>query len=233
MAITETVYSPSYPNNTKTVTIDMVSRIPLGSEGDEKYILYVYTTAYSDNTNRTAINPVYIHDIKRGWAQSFVVNTPVTVTGSQTLQVAIDEADGGAVTLTVDDGIYSGQTLAENLESQLQATASGAGEKASASNRLSYLNSAVNFEDGTFVILSGSVKSSYTAPYSQNITSSVKVTGGTLTDDVGFTASYANSYDLATTSSGYLHGPASAITNVDDAVRFAVMTIQNQIDFTS
>lgn len=211
----------------------MVSRIPLGTEGDEKYILYVYTTAYSDNTNRTSIDPVYIYDIKKGWAQSFSVSTPITVSGSKTLTVAIDEADSGAVTLTVASGSYSGQTLAEELEYQLQATASGTGAKASASNKLSYMNSTVDFEDSTFVISAGSIKSSYTAPYAQGKTTSVKVTGGTLADSIGFSTGYPNSYDLATTSSGALHGPASAVTNVDDAIRFAVMTLQNQMDFTS
>lgn len=233
MAITETVYSPLYPNNTKTITVDMVSRIPLGSGGDEKYILYVYTSAYSDNTNRTAINPVYISDLKRGWAMSHPVTTPITVAADKTLTVAIDEADSGAVTLTVSSGSYSGQNLATELQGLLTATASGSGAKASASNRLSYLNAEVEFTDSAFLFKSGSIKSSYTASYSQGITTSVKVTGGTLASDIGFGDGYPNSYDLSSVASGTMHEPTSAVATTDDAIKFAIMTIQNQIDFTS
>lgn len=229
MAISATVYSPSYPNNTKTVTIDLVSRIPVGQDGDEKYILSISTTAYSDNTNRTSINPVYIHDIKRGWAQSHVISTPVTTAGG-TLTVAIDEADSGAMSVTVESGTYTGPLLADHIESAIRTTASGS--KASASNYRGYADCAVEFEDSRITIKSGSVKGSFNSSTWSEV-SSVHVTGGTLQTSLGFYSGYPNSYDLATTVSGALIGPASAVADVDDAVRYAIRSLTDQIDFSS
>jgi hypothetical protein len=229
MAITQTVYSPQYPNNAKTITVDIVSRVPVGAEGDEKYIVYVYTNAYSNNTDRTAINPVYMYEMKRGWAQSYIVNSPIVTSGG-TLTVAIDEADSGAVTLTIASGTWSGNTLATSIQAQLSATASGV--KATATNKLSYQSAQAKFEDSRITILSGSTRSSYNSSTWSDV-SSVKVTGGTASSALGFNTGYPNSFDMATTSSGYLHGPSSAHVSVDDAIRYAVMYIANQIDYTS
>jgi hypothetical protein len=229
MAISETVYSPSYPNNTKTVTVDLVSRIPVGQDGDEKYILSISTTAYSNNTSRTSINPIYIYDIKKGWAQSHVLTTPISTDGG-TLTIAIDETDSGAVSVTVASGTYTGPLLADHIETQLRTTASGS--KSGASNYRSYMDAAVEFEDSRVTIKSGSVKSSYNSS-TWSYVSSVHVTGGTVADELGFYSGYPNSYDLATTVSGALIGPASAITDVDDAIRYAIRSLSDQIDFTS
>jgi len=229
MAINQTVYSPQYPNNSKTVSVDIVSRIPLGAEGDEKFVLYVYTGAYSNNSSNTAIAPIYMYEMRRGWAQGFTIASPISTDGGS-LTVVIDEADEGAVSLTVSSGTINGSTLAADLQAQLQYEAVS-GTKASASNKLSYLNAQVKFEDSRVTFLSGSTRQDY---YSTDRTkaSSVKVTGGTVASELGFTLGYPNSYDLATTTSGYLHGPASAHVSVDDAIRFALMSIVNQIDFT-
>jgi hypothetical protein len=234
MAITQTVYSPLYPNNTKTITVDVASRVPVGAEGDEKYIIWVYAggNVYKDNTNRIAPDPIFLYEFKRGWALSSSVSSPVNTSGG-TLTVAIDEDPSGAITLTVASGNYSGASLASSLQNQINITASGTNAKASVSNSLSYLNAQVKYEDGKFMFLSGSTKSSYNDAANWGNTSSIKVTGGTLANTLGFALGYANSYDLATTSSGRLYGPASAHANVDDAIRWAVMSIANQIDYTS
>lgn len=229
MAINQTVYSPQYPNNSKTVTVDIVSRIPLGAEGDEKFVLYVYTSAYSDSTNNTTIAPIYMYEMRRGWAQGFEVSSPVSTDGG-TISVAIDEADSGAIDLTVSSGSYAGSVLASDLQSQITYEAVS-GTKASASNKLSYLNAQVKYEDGRITFLSGSTRQ-YFNNSDRSKTSSVKITGGTAKDDLGFATGYPNSYDLATTASGELHGPASAHVSVDDAIRFAIMSIVNQIDFS-
>lgn len=232
MALSETVYSPAYPNNTKTVTVDIQRKIPLGAEGDEKYILSISTTAYSDNTNRTSINPVYMYDLKRGWAESFEVSSPITVSGG-TLSLAIDEANSGAITVTLPNGSTAASAIAAHLQTAIRATASGSGAKASATNQLSYLNAQVSYTNNRLRIVSGSVKSSYNDTSDYTNTSSVKVTGGTEKNTLGFTTGYPNSMDLATTASGEIHAPASAVASVDDAVRFGIMTLVNQIDFTS
>jgi hypothetical protein len=230
MAYNVTVYDDDYPSNTKTVYVDIVSRVPAGEDGDEKYILYVYaaSTVYTNVTNRTAVPPIFISDMKRGWAQSFSVNSPVTTSGG-TLTVAIDEADSGAVTLTTATGTFAGSVVADALQSQLRLTASGV--KATSSNMLSYKNSQVKYEDGKFLFLSGSTKKSFNSS-SWTDTSSIKVTGGTSAGNLGFTTGYPNSYTLAATTSGSLHGPASAHVSVDDAIKWALMCITNNIDFS-
>jgi hypothetical protein len=229
MAINQTVYSPQYPNNSKTVSVDIVTRIPLGAEGDEKFVLYVYTSAYSNNASTTAIAPIYMYEMRRGWAQGFEVSSPIATDGG-TITVAIDETDQGAVELTVESGSQSGSVLASVLQAQLQYEAVS-GTKSTASNKLSYLNAQVKYEDSRLTFYSGSTRQ-YFNNSDRTKTSSVKVTGGTVGEDLGFTTGYPNSYDLVTTASGYLHGPASAHVSVDDAIRFALMSIVNQIDFS-
>lgn len=228
MAYNVTVYDETYPSNTKTVSVDIVSRVPVGEDGDEKYILYVYagTNVYSNITSRTAVTPIFISDMRRGWAQGFAVSSPVTSDGG-TLTVAIDEEDSGAVTITLASGTYTGQIIANSLQSQLTAS----GVKAGETNQLSYRNAQVKYDDGRFLILSGSTKKSFNSS-DWSDTSSVKVTGGTAADTLGFTTDYPNSYDLATTASGVLHGPASAHVSVDDAIKWALMSITKSIDFS-
>jgi hypothetical protein len=171
-----------------------------------------------------------MYEMRRGWAQGFTVSSPVSTSGGS-LTVAIDEADAGAVTLTVPSGSTNGTVLAQSLLSQLQYEAVS-GTKVAASNKLSYLNAQVHFEDSRITFLSGSTRQSYNNS-DRTKASSVKVTGGTAAHDLGFTTGYPNSYDIATTTSGYLHGPASAHVSMDDAIKFAIMSLVNQIDFTS
>ena len=230
MAISNTVYSQQYPNNSKTVTVDIQQRIPLGADGNEVYVLYVYTSAYSNNATSKAVVPIYMYSMKRGWAQGFPIASPVTTAGG-TLTVAIDEANSGAVTLIVPSGTINGTTLAQNFEAQLAYTAAS-GTKAAASNALSYLNARVEFQDGSLTFLSGSVNNSYNDS-DMTQTTSVQVTGGTLVSQLGFSTGYPNSFAIATTTSGSLHGPASANVTMDDAVRWAIASIVNQIDFSS
>jgi hypothetical protein len=234
MAITQTVYSKEYPNNSKTITVDVVSRIPVGADGDEKYIVWVYPGAgvYKDNSTRVQPDPIFLYDIKRGWALSESIGSPLTIS-TGTITVAIDEADEGAVTVTLTTGTYAGSSLASQIQSQLNATASGSGEKVGETNQLSYLNAQVRYEDSKFLFMSGSIKSSYNDSANYANTSSMKIVGGTLKTALGFTGGYANSFDLATTSSGTIFGPASAAATIDDAICWAVMSIANQVDYSS
>ena len=233
MALTEYVYDPAYPNNTKTVTIDLARRVPVGESGDEKYILTVSTSAYSNVTNRTTITPIIMYETRRGWADSFIISYPVTLSdATRTLSIAIDEANSGAITMTLPSGQISASNLASHIQTELRNTASGSGAKVNASNRLSYLNAQVLYEEGRLRILSGSVKNSYNNTSNWSNTSSVKVTGGNQADTLGFGTGYPNSFDLATTSSGEIHQPGSAVVTIDDAVTFGIMSLVNQIDFS-
>jgi len=231
MAITEYVYSPDYPSNYKTITVDMDRRIPVGAGGDEKYILKFSTSAYSSVSSSTRISDIYMYHLRRGWAQSFIVSSPLDVSGG-TLQIAIDEDDSGYISVDLPTGTLNCSTIASSLQDSIRATASGTGAKASATNRLSYLNAQVTYEEGRFTILSGSVKSEYIETSNWKDTSSVHVTGGTEKDTLGFSTGYPNSIDVATTASGSLHAPASALVTFDDAVRFGIESMINQIDFT-
>jgi hypothetical protein len=234
MSITQTVYSTLYPNNSKTITVDIVSRIPMGAGGDEKYIIWVYPGAgvYTNNTTRVQPDPIFLYDIKRGWALSSSVSSPLTIS-TGTLDVAIDEADEGAVTVTLTTGTYAGSAIAAQIQTQINNTASGSGVKVGATNQLSYLNAQVKYEDSKFLFMSGSIKSSYNELTNYDNTSSIKIVGGTLKSALGFDTGYANSYDLATTSSGSLYGPSSASATIDDAICWAVMSIANQVDYSS
>jgi hypothetical protein len=60
----------NHPGIVKRVTVDHSAIVPVGEEGDEKYVQSVSTTAYSNNTDRTAISDLYITDFKIGWARS-------------------------------------------------------------------------------------------------------------------------------------------------------------------
>ena len=61
MATSVTVYDlENYPDNSKSMTLDHKAVVPVGEEGDEKWVLSFTTTAYSDNDDRTAISDLYI-----------------------------------------------------------------------------------------------------------------------------------------------------------------------------
>lgn len=229
MAFTVTVYDDNYPNNTKTVYLDIISRVPADGDGGDKYLLNVYTATnvYSDNANLTSVDPILISDLRRGWAQSFSVSSPITTNGG-TLDVALDEEDSGALTLTIASGVYSGQQIADSLQEQLTAS----GTKYTATNWTSYRDSQVLYQDGKFVILSGSTKKSFNTSDWTDV-SSARVTGGTVAGNLGFSTGYPNSYSLAATSSGVLIGPASAHVSINDAIKWAIMSISNNIDFSS
>jgi hypothetical protein len=67
MAVNVTVYDlENYPDNSKTVTVDQKTVVPLGYDGDEQWVLSFTTTAYSDNTARTAIQDIYVTEMKAG-----------------------------------------------------------------------------------------------------------------------------------------------------------------------
>ena len=63
MARNVTVYDlDNYPDNSKTVTCDQQSIVPIGYGGDEQWVLSFVTSAYSDNTNNTAIQDIYVRE---------------------------------------------------------------------------------------------------------------------------------------------------------------------------
>jgi hypothetical protein len=187
MATNVTVYDLiNYPDNGKTVTIDQKTIVPVSSEGDEVWVMSFVTTAYSDNTARTAIQDIYVQDIKTGWAKSSgFVNSPYVISAtSRSLGIKID-ASSQYYNVVLTEDTYDGEALAAEIESKIRALATTSGALAVADDSLAYLNAMVEFKHNKFYIISGNMSSYYTGVYR----SSVKVTSSgvdTLYTDLGF-----------------------------------------------
>jgi hypothetical protein len=185
----------NYPGTTKRVTLDQDSVVPVGEEGDEKYILKTSTTAYSDNTNSTAIQDLYITDFKTGWCKSsgfagsggkfsldsthyqLKIKLDATVSGSD---------DSGYYTIAlaynIDSTPISGDAVAANMEEKIRALTM---VTADTGYSLSYKSCSVYYQEGKFWIISGSTGNYYTGANR----SSVKVAVASLYDcskELGF-----------------------------------------------
>lgn len=160
MAVNVIVYDlDNYPDNAKTITVDQKTVVPIGGEGDEKWVLSFVTTAYSDNTARTAIQDIYVQEIKAGWLKSsgFVgAGGKFTIgASSKQLEITLDAGVGYAITLT--EGVnLSGDVIAADMETKIRALT------VAAAYELAYMNCSVEYKDGKFWIISGSVSPYYT-----------------------------------------------------------------------
>ena len=171
----------NYPGITKRVTIDITSLVPIGYEGDEQIVMVVSTTAYSDNTNRTAIQDLYIAEAKSGWIKSsgfkgsvfqlddthksFRINLDTTVSGwngSGWYDITLEEDNGSNLT---------GVDVAADMETKIRAIPTGAQWNAGdAGYMMAYKNCSVEFLNGKFKIISGSISSSYTGVDRSSVT---------------------------------------------------------------
>ena len=179
----------NYPGNSKTVTIDVASLVPTGYEGDEQIVLRVYTTAYSDNVARTSIQDLYITEAKSGWIKSSGFKGSVFQLDSthNTFGVKLDTTISGynqtgwySVELNHDDGAnLPGAGVAEDMENKIRALPEGPQWSAADNGYImAYKNCSVEFNNGKFKIISGSIGDSYTC----TDRSSVAVTSGTVND---------------------------------------------------
>lgn len=179
----------NYPGTVKVVTLDQDQIVPTGEEGDEKYVLSFSTTAYSDNTNRTAIQTIYLRNFKTGWCKSSgftgSVNKFALDATHNRMKIKIDATVSGTdgsgwyeIALNHSNGSYlSGEAIAAGMETKIRAIADSI-HAADAGFALSYKNASVEFTDGQFWIISGSVSGLYT-----DITrSSVRVSAGSIND---------------------------------------------------
>jgi len=192
MATNITVYDlENYPDNTKTMTLDHKTIVPVGYEGDEQWVLSFVTTAYSDNTNSTAIQDIYVREIKAGWLKSSgLVSAPFDITASnKTLGVKMDAASSYYyIELDTGDDL-SGDVVAADIETKIRAIPDGAGWSSSDDGyKLAYMNASVEWKEDKFYIISGSVSPYYTGANR----SSVDVTSSgvdTCHRDLGFNMS--------------------------------------------
>jgi len=181
----------NYPGNTKRVTIDMDSLVPTGYEGDEQIVMVTSTTAYSDNTNRTAIQDLYITESKAGWLKSSGLvgnqfNLSSTINEFRLkLDNTISGSDGSGwydVQLDHDNGNnLTGETVASNMEIKIRALPNESQwNVADDGFVLAYKNCSVEFINGKFKIVSGSISTYYTGTNK----TAVAVVSGTTNDCV-------------------------------------------------
>jgi len=221
MALNVTVFSPEYPDNQKTVTVDLKSMVGAGEQGDEIWVLSAATNAYSDNTSRTAISDILINKLKAGWSRSSGrVGSPYTVTGdAKYLRVAIDEdvSEAAEIELDTSNDPIPGSTVAADIQVKIRALAQGSGAKANSSKRLSYLNARCIFSDNRFTIISGGTGNSFTGSSRSSVRVLDGLTGSGCAAALGFEnpmesetlASWiANSKETFLTS-GYTSGEGS------------------------
>jgi len=186
----------NYPGNTKRVTVDVASVVPTGYEGDEQIVLTVSTTAYSNNANRTAIQDLYLTEAKSGWIKSsgFMGNKFALDSTHSEIRIKLDNTVSGTsmysgswgyytVVLSHDDGAYlNAEAVADDMETKIRAIpTSGSWETADDGYILSYKNCSVEFTDGKFKIISGSIGNYYVGTNK----SAVAVASGTQNDCSG------------------------------------------------
>lgn len=177
MAVNVSVFDlDNYPNNSKTVTVDLSELVPYGSGGEDYWVLSSRTSATA--SGGATIQRLYINDTKLGWLKASGLHAgPYSVTGSQKhLVVAVDEAIGSGTEIELTENVLSlgGDTVAADLQAKIQALGKIGGAKA---GNLSYLNACVTFVNGRFKVVSGTVSSEYIGANR----SSVAIADGTTT----------------------------------------------------
>jgi hypothetical protein len=200
MAISVTVYDFDYPDYPKTITLDEKSVVPAGQEGDEKWVLSFITSSYSDNTNHTAIQDIYVQEIKGGWLKSsgftgsgggkFTIGV-----SSKKLKIKLDNsagaaAGGGYYTVTLVEGVnLTGDAIAADIETQIRALPDDASwVTADDGFKLAYMSCTVEYKEGRFWIISGSVSAYYTGT-SRSSVKIAKVSADTCYETLGFNLS--------------------------------------------
>ena len=200
MATNVTVYDlVNYPDNGKTVTVDQLTVVPIGYEGDEQWVMSFITTAYSNNTDRTAIQDIYVQDIRSGWFKSsgLVTGPYVVSSGAKTLGIKIDTS-ASPYYVQLAEGVYGGDSLADELEGKIREIPTTQSGIFGSDDALAYKNASVNYKDNKFYVISGNFSSSYTGTYK----SAVQITASgvdTLFDILGFDLG-TNSESLAGTA---------------------------------
>jgi hypothetical protein len=164
MAVNITVYDlDNYPDNNKTMTVDQSTVVPVGYEGDEQWVLSFTTSAYSDNTNLTAIQDIYVQEINAGWYKSsgLVDLSNVTISGGNKVLGLNMDNSSKTYYVQLTEATYGPDALAEHIRDLIRAVPS-TGYWASADDSLAYLNALVDYTDGKIKIISGTVATNYT-----------------------------------------------------------------------
>jgi len=160
MAVTVSVYDIlNYPSNQKTVIVDLKQIVPYGAGGDEKWIVSATTTATASGS--ASIQPVFIRTFTLGWCKSNGFNQgPYTIDASQnTMKVSLNGSTYRTITLTNQATPVSGSSVATDMQQKInELAATGALE----AGNLAFKSAWVEFDNGRFIIQSGSPSDSYT-----------------------------------------------------------------------
>jgi membrane-associated protease RseP (regulator of RpoE activity) len=162
MARNITVYDlDQYPDNSKTVTVDQKQVVPVGAEGDDKWVLSFSTNAYSSIASSTAIQDIYVQEIQTGWAKSsgLTGNTFTLESGDQVLGIKMDGSSQYYIALDAGTNM-DGDLIADDIEAKIRAIPDGV-DWQSSDDSLAFKNCMVKFENGKFKIISGTVSQYY------------------------------------------------------------------------
>ena len=130
-------------------------------EGDEIWVSSATTAAVASGSS--AIENIFKNEMKRGWIKSSgLVSGNIDVPAAYGLRIAIDEAIGDGINLTLTEGNNTlPSDIAQDIEDKLRTAAAVGGSGAKAGN-LSYLNAQVRFINLKFEIESGTVTETFT-----------------------------------------------------------------------
>lgn len=219
MAVNVSVFDlVNFPNNPKTVTVDLTELVPFGNGGEDTWVFSAVTSATA--SGGATIQRLYIRETKFGWAKSSGLKSgPYDVTsGQRHLRVAIDEDIGSAVQIALETSALplGGNAIAKDMQAKISQTARPGGSKA---GNLAYLNATVTFVDGVFEIVSGTASDTFTG----SAKSSVAVADGTTT--TGLAAELG--FDIVFTSESLASAPPSVTSLASDYTSGTSLVIAN------
>lgn len=219
MAVNVNVFNlENFPNNPKTVSVDLTELVPFGNGGEDVWVFSAVTSATA--SGGAAIQRLYMNHTKFGYVKSSGLKTgPYTVSaGQRHLKISIDEDIGSGVeiALTANDLPLGGDAVASEIQTKINAVARPGGSKF---GNLSYLNATARFVNGQFQIISGTAGDLYTGIDR----TSVKVIDGLTTTglaaelgfDIPFTSEALASAQVKQTSVSvnYAGGTSLTVTN--------------------
>jgi len=192
MAINVNVYDlEGYPENSKTVTLDLLNIVPVGAQGDEKFVLTCKTNAYSNYTNKTTINDIFIQEFLCGWGKSSGFKGAVftiTVASNDKLRVKIDNASNGVNSgyyeITLEPGVnLTGDAIATDIQAKLRALTLDTGDSG---KQLGYTNCRCSFTHSRFVIKSGTISKLLSGSSASSVEVFATVFGASANETLGF-----------------------------------------------
>jgi hypothetical protein len=194
MATNVTVYDlENYPDNNKTVVVDHKQVVTTQGAGDETWVLSASTTATASGS--ASIQDVFINKFVVGWSKSTGFSQgPYTInSGQKNLKVSINGSTAREISLTESVVPVSGDDVAADMQTQINALAATGGAEA---GNLAFKNAWVTFDDGRFIIQSGSPATYYIG----SNRSSVVVSAGASNDVSSHLGFFAQVYSQAIAS---------------------------------